>query len=61
MTSQGLPHSSKILAPRSRLRAELDGVLAQLYTDVNAVEKALPLAEARADLALQLDGPDSLA
>jgi tRNA A-37 threonylcarbamoyl transferase component Bud32/tetratricopeptide (TPR) repeat protein len=49
------------LADQPRLRVELDGVLAQLYTDVNAVEKALPLAEARRDLSLQLDGPDSLA
>ena len=48
------------LADQPRLHALLDGVLVDLYTKLDDQNKALPLAEARRDLALRLDGPQSL-
>jgi serine/threonine-protein kinase len=49
------------LADQPRLNLLLDGVLVDLYTKLGDEAKALPLAEARRDLALKLDGPRSLA
>ena len=49
------------LENQPRLNAELDGVLAELYSKLNDEEKALPLAEARRDLTFKLDGAHSLA
>ena len=48
------------LAGQPRLNAELDGVLAQLYVKLNDEQKALPLALARCDATLALDGAQSL-
>ena len=42
-----------------RLRAELSGVLSEVYTQLNDEVHAKPLAEARRDLTLALDGPHS--
>lgn len=48
------------LADQPRLNALLNGVLVDLYIKLGSEGKALPLGEARRDLALQLDGPRSL-
>ena len=48
------------LADQPRLNAELDGVLVELYAKLGDEAKALPLAQARCDLTLQLGGTQSL-
>jgi serine/threonine-protein kinase len=48
------------LADQPRLNATLNGVLVELYTRLGDEKKALPLAEARRDLALDMSGPESL-
>jgi eukaryotic-like serine/threonine-protein kinase len=49
------------LADQPRLRAELIGVLAQLYAKLDAASTALPLAQSWRDLSLELDGSGSVA
>lgn len=48
-------------AGQPQLEGLMDGVLAELYTKLGDESKALPLAEARRDLTLSLEGPQSLA
>lgn len=49
------------LASQPQLSAMLDGVLVELYIKLGEENKALPLAEKRRDLSLQLGGAQSLA
>ena len=48
------------LAAQPRLNAELSGVLVDLYLKLGDEKKALPLAQARSDLTLELSGAHSL-
>jgi eukaryotic-like serine/threonine-protein kinase len=48
------------LSNQPKLHALLDGVLVDLYTKLGDENKALPLAEARRDLTLRLEGAESL-
>ena len=47
------------LKDEPRLRAELSGVLSEVYSQLNDEVHAKPLAESRRDLTLELDGPHS--
>ncbi|MGZ5274576.1 MAG: protein kinase domain-containing protein [Caldimonas sp.] len=60
MLDRGQRDLQSKLADQPRLKAHLNGVLAALYDKLDKDEKALPLAEARRDLTLRLDGPSSL-
>ena len=61
MLDRGQQDLKTKLADQPRLRAELIGVLAQLYARLDATATALPLAESWRDLTLELDGPDNVA
>ena len=60
MLERGQQNLQTQLKDQPRLRAELSGVLSEVYTQLNDEAHAKPLAEARRDLTLAMDGPDSL-
>lgn len=59
MLARGQQELQTKLADQPRLRAELSGVLSEVYSQLNDEGHAKPLAETRRDLTLATDGPDS--
>ena len=60
LLDRGASDLQKKLASQPQLQGTLDGVLVELYGKLGDEKKALPLAEARRDLALRAEGADSL-
>jgi eukaryotic-like serine/threonine-protein kinase len=60
MLQRGQDELKTKLKDQPRLRAEISGVLSEVYSQLNDEASAKPLAEARRDLTLALDGPDSV-